>query len=73
MQPIVLKAHFDGHEIRLDDTFDLPVNAQLIVTVLPTPASDEMWRELARSGLARAYADSEPDYPLSLVAEPRTE
>ena len=44
-----------------------------MVTVLPSTAGDDMWRELAKTGLARAYGDDEPDYPLSMVAEPRTE
>ena len=69
----MLKAHFDGREIRLDEPYELPVNARLMVMVLPATADDEMWRELAKTGLARAYGDNEPDYPLSMVAEPRTE
>lgn len=73
MSPVVLKAHFDGREIKLDEPYDLPVNAKLMVTVLPTQLNDDMWRELSKNGLARAYGDNEPDYPLSLVAEPPSE
>ena len=73
VKPVILKAHFDGREIKLDESYELPVNARLMVTVLPSTAGDEMWRELAKTGLARAYGDDEPDYPLSMVAEPRTE
>ena len=73
VKPVILKAHIDGREIKLDEPYELPVNARLMVTVLPSTAGDEMWRELAKTGLARAYGDDEPDYPLSMVAEPRTE
>ena len=73
MNPVVLKAHFDGREIKLDEPFDLPVDARLMVTVLPAAMDEQMWRELAKTGLSRAYDNDEPDYPLSMVAEPRAE
>jgi predicted transcriptional regulator len=36
----LLKAHYDGTAIRLDEPDDLPRDAQLLVTVLSTAASD---------------------------------
>lgn len=36
MPTIRLKAHFDGQAIQLDEQFDLPRDAQLLVTVLPS-------------------------------------
>ena len=36
MPTIQLKAHFDGQAIQLDEQFDLPCDAQLLVTVLPS-------------------------------------
>lgn len=36
MPTIHLKAHFDGQAIQLDEQFDLPRDAQLLVTVLPS-------------------------------------
>ena len=59
-----LKAHYDGQHILLDDPFDLPVNAQLLITVLPSErASDlESWLTIASESLARAYGDEEPEY-----------
>jgi hypothetical protein len=64
--PIVsLKAHYEGKTIHLDEPFDLPEGAQLIVTVLePTPGDPERaaWFDLSTRGLARAYGDSEPEY-----------
>jgi hypothetical protein len=73
MSPGVLKARFDGREIKLDEPYDLPTNAKFRVTVRPTQLNDDMWQELSENGLARAYGDNGPDYPLSLVAEPPSE
>jgi len=70
MASISLKAHFDGQTIRLDEPFDLPEGAQLMVTVLE-PAKSETdrdgWIELSKRGLARAYGDSEPEYSIADV------
>jgi len=67
--PIVsLKAHYEGKTIHLDEPFDLPEGAQLLVTVLePTPDDQERaaWFDLSARGLARAYGDSEPEYSSS--------
>jgi hypothetical protein len=73
MKPVVLKAHFDGREIKLDEPYDLPVNARLAVTILPAGTEDADWRALSLASLARAYGDDEPDYPLGMVAEPCSE
>lgn len=69
MPSLTLKAHFDGERIRLDEPFDLPVNAPLMVTVL-SPATDserEQWAQASAAGLARAYGDHEPDYTIADV------
>jgi hypothetical protein len=62
---ISLRAHFDGQKIQLDEPFELPTDAQLLVTVL-SPATIEPeyagWAGLAADGLARAYGDNEPEY-----------
>ena len=70
MATISLKAHFDGKTIRLDEPFDLPEGAQLMVTVLEPvqPENDRAgWIELSARGLARAYGDSEPEYSIADV------
>jgi hypothetical protein len=70
MATISLKAYFDGKTIRLDEPFDLPEGAQLMVTVLEPaqPESDRAgWLELSARGLARAYGDSEPEYSIADV------
>ena len=60
-----LRAHFDGKTIQLDEPYEFPLNAQLLVTVLsPTPLETERsgWAALGAAGLAKAYGDNEPDY-----------
>jgi hypothetical protein len=60
-----LRAHYDGQAIHLDEPFDLPEGAQLLVTVLkPARAGEERagWIDLGARGLARAYGESEPEY-----------
>ncbi len=71
MPNVTLNAHFNGQQIVLDEAFDLPENAKLLVTILETSDLEQVeWQALALQNLARAYADDEPDYPLSLVKEP---
>ena len=70
-----LKAHFDGEKITLDEPFDLPQGALLLVTVLsPEEQEREDWAKLARHSLARAYGPDEPEYTLDdcLSTTPQT-
>lgn len=71
MPTLTLQAHFDGERIQLDEPFELPANAPLLVTVLPVapatvPLNDDPdaagWQALAMANLARAYGDDEPEY-----------
>ena len=69
MPSMILKAHYDGEHIVLDEPFELPPNAPLAVTVL-SPATPEYdseraeWAALGAQCLARAYGDDEPEYSL---------
>ncbi len=66
MKTVTLTAHYDGEYIQLDEPFQLPLEARLLVTILPEPSADAErldWYALSKAGLARAYADDEPDYP----------
>jgi hypothetical protein len=67
MPAITLKAHYDGKSILLDEPFDLPPDASLMVTVLPPAADSERadWAHAAALGLARAYSADEPEYSLA--------
>jgi hypothetical protein len=64
MPSITLKAHYDGRSILLDEPFQLPANARLLVTLVEpaTDAERTQWANLAGEGLVRAYGDDEPDY-----------
>jgi hypothetical protein len=70
MPSVILKAHYDGEHIVLDEPFVLPPNAPLAVTVL-SPATPEHdaeraeWAALSAQSLARAYGDDEPEYTLA--------
>lgn len=71
METKTLHAHFDGHQILLDEPYELETNAELLVTVLPKAPDEERenWARLSLESLARAYSDNEPDYPLPLIKE----
>jgi hypothetical protein len=71
MPGVALKAHFDGDHIVLDEPFDLPPHAPLIVTLLPEPDPERAgWEALAVESLARAYGPEEPDYSLADIKRP---
>ena len=67
MPAVTLKAHFNGKQIVLDEPFDLPPDAPLMVTVLAKEESfeDAQWCGLTAAALARAYGDDEPDYSIA--------
>ena len=70
MKTVTLTAHVECDRIQLDEPFVLPANARLLVTILPESLPDaerQEWNALTKAGLARAYADDEPDYPASLI------
>ncbi|MBM3891967.1 MAG: hypothetical protein FJ388_22870 [Verrucomicrobia bacterium] len=70
MKTTTLTARFDGEHIQLDEPFDLPADARLLVTILPEADTDREraeWYAFSKAGLARAFSDDEPDYPASLV------
>ena len=71
METIILRAHFDGERILLDDEYDLRPNTNLLITVLSKPdAEKKAWLRLSAQRLAATYGDSEPDYSLNLIKEP---
>jgi hypothetical protein len=75
MNTVTLAATFDGEHIRLQEDYLLPLNARLLVTVLPESVGDEkafrdFWRQIGAQSLARAYGPNEPEYTLDMVCEP---
>ena len=68
MPAVSLRAHFDGERILLDEPFEIPPNAPLMVTVLPPADSDQLatdWPLIGRASLARAFGDDEPEYTVA--------
>ena len=74
MPKIALHAHFDGKQIVLDEPYDLPANASLIVTVLPSPGEDDSedeWLHAASSNDAfRFLSDPAEDIYTAADGEP---
>ena len=64
MPSVTHKAHVDGRSILLDEPYQIPPNARLLVTPVEPGQDDEraLWRGLSLSGLAGAYGEDEPDY-----------
>ena len=64
MPSVTLKAHYDVERILLDEPFDLPRDALLLVTVLsPEGNGDRVaWVAASSAALARAFGDNEPEY-----------
>ena len=74
MSTIALQAHFDGKQIVLDEPYDLPANASLMVTLLPAPSdvnSEEAWLAAAAKSEAFAFlADPAEDIYSATDGEP---
>lgn len=62
MPAAILKAHYDGKHIVLDEPFKLSVNAPLLVTVVAPEVERAEWGALAAQGLGGAFGANEPDY-----------
>lgn len=70
MPSITLNAHFDGQQIMLDEPFEIPSNAKLLVTVLEDTDSERAdWMAFSAVALARGYSDDEPEYAVSSLKE----
>lgn len=74
MNALTLRAHFDGKHICLDEPCDLPLDTELLVTVVPQSeaalqAEREEWRRLSLANLARGYGPDEPEYDESMLKE----
>ncbi len=66
MPTVSIRAHYDGERIQLDEPYDIPPDAPLLVTVLAPEADHdrEAWIAAGQEALARAYGDDEPEYTL---------
>ena len=71
MPTVTLQAHFDGQRIVLDEPYDLPAKANLMVTLLPASAdtdSEEVWLRAAASSDAFAFL-ADPAEDIYTVAD----
>ncbi len=79
MNAITLRAHFDGHQIVLDEPSKLEAlepNTLLLITALSQDeesAEHEAWLNLSLEGLNRAYGEDEPEYSLDRIIEANPE
>jgi hypothetical protein len=69
MAQTTLKARFDGQQIVLEDSYRIPDNANLLVTILEPDLEHQLWATAAQHSLTRAYGDDEPEYSLEKVIE----
>ena len=65
MTTAVLKAHYDGEHIVLDEPAQLPANVPLVLTVSAADPERYEWAALGAQSLARAYGEDEPEYTLA--------
>ena len=66
-----LQAHYDGKAVYFDEPCNIQPNTPLVVVVLENEKEEEeQWYQLARLGLARAYAQDEPNYDNIILREP---
>jgi hypothetical protein len=74
MPTLALQAHYDGEHIVLDEPFNLPTNASLIVTLLPSVCdadSESGWLQSVASSDAFAFlADPAEDIYSAADGEP---
>ena len=74
MPTVALQAHYNGEHIVLDEPYDLPANASLIVTLLPSLSaaeSEDAWLRAAVSSDAFAFlADPAEDIYTTTDGEP---
>ena len=73
MKQTILRAHFDGEQIRLDEPFELEPNTPLTVIVgggETLESEREDWWRLSRQRLGEAYGEDVPEYTLEMIKAP---
>ena len=72
MPTVALQAHFNGDPIVLDEPFDHPPHAPLIVSLLPQPDTERNGLTMRWSDPRRATADVKPHGPHCFTGLPST-
>lgn len=67
--PSLIRAHFDGEHIKLDDPVELQRNTRLLVTVVPNDEEHETWLRVMAAQLESAYNGAGDDYPIESIKE----
>ena len=68
--PELIRAHFDGEHIMLDDPVELERNARLLVTVVPNNDEErEAWLRVMAAQLDSAYNGEGDDYSVESIKE----
>ena len=74
MPTVALRAHYDGTHVVLDEPYDLPPNANLLVTLLPPdtdPDPEDTWlRSVATSEAFAFLANPAEDIYTAADGEP---
>jgi hypothetical protein len=76
MKQTILRAHFDGEQIQLDEPCQLEPNTPLRIVVgssTTLEAEREGWLLLGSQRLADAYDEDEPEYTLDMIKEPNAD
>ena len=71
---IILKARVvDPTHLELSEPIEASEGRSVLVSITESDETDterEEWLAASESGLQKAYGDSEPDYPASMIKEP---
>ena len=70
---MIIKAHFDGEQIRLDEPLKLQAWTPLMVIVDHNSAADaerKDWHRLSATGLEAVCGEDEPEYTTETLTEP---
>lgn len=74
MPTVALQAHYDGERIVLDEPYELPANASLMVTLLPVgvdPEFEAVWLRAAATNESFAFlADPAEDVYTATDGDP---
>ena len=69
MKTVTLSAHFDGREIKLDEPYEIPSDARLLVTVLPPAEPQSGTEEAAEEADLKDWAERAQRSRKSWLAE----
>ena len=66
----------DSTHLELSKPINIPAGREVKISVLSQELLEQErkeWEKISLQGISDAYAESEPEYPISLVQEPNAE